>query len=229
MTLSEPDISDAPFRTSGPDTVFIACAALGKEVRHLVRKHGWDVDVQVINAKLHLHPEQIGPAVEQKLVETKDRYHRQVVVYGHCGAMDLDDILAKQGAVRPLGPHCYEMYGGEEFVSAIREQPGTFFLTDFLVGSWDHLVVKGLGVDEYPDLKDLLFGNYTRVLYFAQEESADLLDKARRIADWLGKPLEVKRVGYGDLERRLAAIMSGKEQPVTTLARDDSLPYPTVE
>jgi len=209
------------------DTVLIACAALGREVRAIIRKHGWNVDLRVINAKLHLRPKTIGPAVEEKLVETAGRYERQVVIYGHCGAMDLDGILEEHGAIRTLGPHCYEMFGGDEFVKAVREEAGTFILTDFLVQAWDTLAVKGLKMDVHPKLKPLFFANYTRVMYFSQEEDEKLIAKAHRIADWIGRPLTVKHVGYGDLERRLVAIMNGEDQPTTELTYDGYMPYPT--
>ena len=110
----------------------VACAALGKELREIIDHHGWDVDLRVINARLHNRPQLITGAVAEKLAETREGYDRQVVVYGHCGASDLDSLLKETGTVRPLGPHCYEMFGGEEFVRLMEEEPGTFFLTDFL-------------------------------------------------------------------------------------------------
>lgn len=211
-------------------TVMVACAALGKELREIIDHHGWDVDLRVINARLHNRPQLITGAVAEKLAETGDDYDRQVVVYGHCGASDLDALLKDTGAVRPLGPHCYEMFGGEDFVKLMEEEPGTFFLTDFLVKSWRNLVVEGLLLERHPDLKEMLFGNYRRVAYLIQSEEEKLLDKARDIADWLGLPLITRVVGYGHLETRLAAIMGRKPQPVTsvTVGIEGYDAYPTL-
>ena len=86
-------------------TVFITCAALGREVRAIIAKHGWDADFQAIDAKLHLYPPKIAEAVEERLDRTEGRYDRRIVVYGHCGAFTLDALLERRGAVRPLGPH----------------------------------------------------------------------------------------------------------------------------
>lgn len=216
-----------PGHEERPGTVFIACAALGKEVRDIVRQNGWDVDVRVINAKLHLYPSEIGPAVEEKLDEAGDDYGRKVVVYGHCGAMDLDGILADRGAVRPVGPHCYEMFGGETFAEAMKEEPGTFFLTDFLVKAWDSLAVKGLKMDEHPKLKKLLFANYKRVIHFSQVEDPDLVQRARDIAKDIGLPFEHRHTGYGHLEERLKAIMAGEDQPTSGMTSDGYTMYPT--
>jgi hypothetical protein len=211
------------------DTVFIACAALGKELRELIRKHGWNVELRVINSRLHMVPSRIGPAVDALLTETAGRYDNQIVVYGHCGADDLDEILARHGAVRTLGPHCYEMFGGEGLVDALTEQPGTFMLTDFLVKSWNKLVVKGLKLDQHPELAGLFFANYTQVLYLVQEHEDDLVAEARRIADSIGLPLRVETTGYGDLERRLVAIMEGRSQPVTGITDRPCVPGPVLD
>ena len=211
-------------------TVMVACAALGKELREIIDRYGWDVDLRVINARLHNRPQLITGAVAEKLAETSGDYDRQVVVYGHCGASGLDALLRETGAVRPLGPHCYEMFGSEEFVRMMDEEPGTFFLTDFLVKSWRNLVVEGLLLDRHPDLKEMLFGNYRRVAYLIQVEEEKLLARAQEIADWLGLPLVTRVVGYGHLEERLAAIMERRPQPVTsvTVGIDGHDAYPTL-
>lgn len=211
-----------------PKTVIIACAALGREVKNIIKKHGWQADFQAIDARLHLRPTKIGAAVEERLQQVADTHERKVVVYGHCGAMDLDGILEKHGAIRPSGPHCYEMYGGEAFAQALKQEPGTFILTDYLIRAWDKFVVRGLKIDKHPKLKNLLFHQYKRLLYFSQVEDEKLLAKAEEIAAWLEIPLTVQQVGYGDLERRLVAIMEGREQPTAGMTHDGySLPYPT--
>ena len=214
-----------------PRTLFIACAALGREVKTIINKHGWNAEFEAINAKLHLQPNKIGPAVEERLKKTQGKYSRTVVVYGHCGAFDLDDILRKYGAVRPLGPHCYEMFGGDEFSNALKQEVGTFILTDFLVHAWQKFVVQGLKIDKHPELQNLLFAHYKRLVYFTQEENNDaLVERAGEIADSLGLELEIRHVGFGDLERRLVAIMEDREQPVTDMTHDGftSTAYPVL-
>lgn len=203
-----------------PKTIFIACAALGREVKAIIKKHGWEADFQAIDARLHLRPKKIGPAVEERLQQTEGQYERRVVVYGHCGAFDLDGILEKHGAVRPLGPHCYEMYGGEHLAQTLKEEPGTFILTDFLIRAWDKFVLQGLKIGQHPKLKDLLFQHYHQVIYYSQEQDDELIARAQEIAAWLGLPLIVEHVEYGDLERRLVAIMTGQEQPTASLTLD---------
>ena len=65
-----------------PRTVFIACAALAREVRTIIKKYGWNADFEAVDAALHFYPKKIGPAVEQRLEKTVGHYERRVVVYG---------------------------------------------------------------------------------------------------------------------------------------------------
>ncbi len=212
-----------------PKTIFIACSALGKEVKAIIRKHGWDADFRAIDSRYHLWPTKIEEQVKARLEETDGAYERRVVVYGHCGAQNLDSILAEhEGAVRPVGPHCYEMYGGDDFRRAVKEERGSYFLTDYLIHAWDKLIVKGLKIDKHPKLAGLLFGHYKRMVYYSQEVDQDLIDRARAIADSLGLALVVRHVGYGDLERRLVAIMEGRPQPGAD-AEAASYAYPVAE
>ena len=118
-------------------------------------------------------------------------------------------MLERYGIERIEGPHCYEMYAGQQFQELMDEEPGTFFLTDFLVRAFRGTVIKGLGLDRYPDLSKEYFRNYRRVLYLVQKEDPALLDDAQQVAHKLGLPLEIKYTGYGSLEQRLVAKMEG--------------------
>jgi hypothetical protein len=191
-------------------TAFIVCGALAREVLGIVEHYGWDVDVVGVPALDHMRPERIAPDVERRLRELRDVYDRVVVVYGDCGSRGaLDEVLRRHSVARIAGPHCYEMYGGQSFHDLMHEEPGTFFLTDFLVRAFEGTVLKGLGLDRYPELKEDYFRNYERVVYLAQTRDPALRAKAERIADYLGLPLELHATGYGQLEDRLVALMNG--------------------
>ena len=189
-------------------TALLICGALGKEVKAIVDGHGWDVDVYGVPAMHHFYPKKIVAAVERRLAELAPRYGRVVVVYGDCGtAGALGPVLARYGSVQLRGPHCYEMFAGANFVKITDERPATFFLTDWLVRNFERAVVRGLGLDRYPELKPVYFQNYTDLLYLAQFADAGLVDKAAEIGKYLGLPLEVRQVGLGDLETRLAELV----------------------
>jgi hypothetical protein len=120
----------------------------------------------------------------------------------------LDQMLEKEGVERVSGPHCYEMYADGSFDHIMAEAPGTFFLTDYLVQSFDHLVIEGLGLDRHPELSKEYFKNYTRVVYLAQRADPALQERARWAAEQIGLPLEVRQTGYGKLESRLLELIT---------------------
>ena len=196
-------------------TALIICGALGREVKDIVDRRQWDVDIYGVSALLHLYPSRIVDELREKLHDLRPRYQNLIVVYGDCGTTGrLEPLLEEVGALRLRGPHCYEMYAGEQlFAKVSDERPGTFFLTDWLVRNFDRAVIKGLGLDRDPELKPMLFGNYEAVLYLRQVPNPRLADKARDIAAYLGLPLEIRDVGLGELEDRLAALVEGATSP----------------
>jgi hypothetical protein len=190
-------------------TAFVICGALGREVKDIVDRRGWDVDIYGVSALLHLYPSRIVDELRERLQRLRPDYDKLVVVYGDCGTTGkLEPILEEVGAVRVPGPHCYEMYAGAERFAEIAEQrPATFFLSDWLVRNFDRAVVRGLGLDRHPDIKKMLFGNYEGVLYLRQVPNPRLAEKAQVIASYLELPLEIEDVGLGELEDRLAALV----------------------
>lgn len=190
-------------------TAFIICGALGREVTAIIHKHGWDVDVIGVPAIDHVFPQRIAPDVEKRIMALRQKYERLIVVYGDCGSLGaLDKMLQQYGVERLQGPHCYEWYGGEQFESLMNEEPGTYFLTDFMIRTFEGLIKKSMGLDRYPQLKDDYFANYKRVVYLAQTEDDTLLQKAQKVAAYLELPLEVRYTGYNRLESQLVALMS---------------------
>jgi Protein of unknown function (DUF1638) len=192
------------------DTALVICGALGREVKEIVRRREWDVDIYGLSAYLHLYPSRIVDELHEKLRELRPRYEKLVVVYGDCGTTGkLEPILDEFGASRLRGPHCYEMFAGEErFAKIADNRPATFFLTDWLVRNFDRAVIKGLGLDRYPELKSMLFANYEAILYLRQVPNPRLAEKAGAIARYLGLPLAIEDVGLGELEDRLAELVS---------------------
>ncbi|MDX1616172.1 MAG: DUF1638 domain-containing protein [Candidatus Promineifilaceae bacterium] len=198
-------------------TAFIMCGALAREVLDIIDRHGWDAEVVGVPALDHMYPERIAPDVEKRFLELREQCERVIVVFGDCGSRGaVDALLDKYGLERVAGPHCYEMYGGAGFHQLMAEEPGTFFLTDFLVRGFRGTILKGLGLDRFPELKEEYFRNYRRLVYLVQVEDPALLEKAAEISAYLGLPLEVRHTGYGLLEERLAALMEGRRQPVET-------------
>jgi hypothetical protein len=190
------------------DTVLIiACGALAREIEELRRLNGWShVRVQCLPAELHNTPEAIPAAVREKIEAGRDAQERIFVAYADCGTGGrLDALLEESGVERLPGAHCYEFYAGsEEFAGLHEAEPGTFYLTDFLVRQFEPLVVRTLGLDRHPELRDQYFRNYRRLVYLAQIESPDLEARARDCARRLGLEYEHRFTGLEHFKRGLA-------------------------
>jgi uncharacterized protein DUF1638 len=190
-------------------TVLIACGALAREVLALNEKHNWKAEVWAVPALLHNAPKQIPSVVLARVRQGRQHFDQVVVVYGDCGTGgELDTLLEAEGVKRIRGPHCYEMYADSMFNELMEEQPGTFFLTDFLVRHFDQLVIKELGLDRFPELRKDYFAHYTRAVYLSQRQDPELLVRAQQSAERLNLPLEVRQVGYGALESRLLELIN---------------------
>lgn len=197
-------------------TALIVCGALGRELRAIVAHHGWDAQLLGIPASDHMTPEKIPQHVEGWLLSIRRKYERVLVVLGDCGTYGaLDRLLERHGVERISGLHCYEMYAGADFDALLREEPGTFFLTDFLVRAFEQTIVHGMGLDRHPELKRDYFRHYRRLVYLIQQPDEALLRKAEEIASYLGLSLETRVTGYGYLEQRLvdwfAAVAQAEE------------------
>lgn len=198
----------SPDPVAPPKTLVIACGALAREFLILRERNGWDhIAITCLPAKLHNRPERIPEAVRTKIRKERDAYDRILCLYGDCGTGGLlDAMLAEEGVERIEGAHCYEFFmGSPDFEALTDEDPATFFLTDYLVRHFDTLIIKGLGLDRFPQLLGDYFGNYSRVVYLSQVPNPSLEAKAAKAAARLGLPLVVKETGLGGLQRFLAA------------------------
>ena len=75
----------------------------------------------------------------------------------------------------------------------------TFYLTDLITRQFEAFVIEPLKLDKHPELRDMVFGNYTKIVYLAQTEDEALQKKAKWAADYLKLDYEYRFTGYGDL------------------------------
>lgn len=200
-------------RGTRAEVAVIACGALAQHCAQLADRHGWAVDVHPLPPLLHNRPGRIAAEVEPLACRLLAAYERVAVAYADCGTYGaLDEVCNRLGVRRMTGLHCYDMYAGPDRIAAmLAAEPGTYLLTDFLVRSFSRTVVAELGLDRHPELRDAYFGNYTRVVWLAQEHTAELARLAEQAADAIGLPLTVVETGLGGLEAQLAALV--RNQP----------------
>jgi hypothetical protein len=202
----------------GQGMLIIACGALAQEITELRRANAWDqLHVRCLPAELHNRPERIPGAVRALIRASRDHYRSIFVAYGDCGTGGLlDDVLREEGVERIPGAHCYEFFAtGPAFAALAEAEPGTFYLTDFLLRHFERLVIRGLGLDRHPELFKVYFGNYRNLVYLAQAPDADSQAQAQAIATRMGWQYEYRQTGYGTLGTTLVAAVNRNEEVVT--------------
>lgn len=192
--------------------LIIACGALAKEILALKKAMDFEdsvFELKCLPADYHNRPEKIVPGLKKILDVEAQRFDRVLIGYGDCGTGGgLDRLLTSySNAERLPGAHCYAFYAGlSRFDAMMEAELGTFFLTDYLARHFDTLIIKGFGIDRYPNLKDMYFENYKRLIYMSQAPDEQLIDKARQAADFLGLEFSHCEVGYGDLASYVAKL-----------------------
>ncbi|MFD1158296.1 DUF1638 domain-containing protein [Roseovarius aestuarii] len=193
--------------------LLIACGALAREILALTKANGWThMTLTCLPAKYHLYPDKITEAVEEAVLKHRDDYDEIFVVYADCGTGGLLQAKCDELGVKMVeGPHCYSFFEGNEAFSE-RSENGeitAFYLTDFLVKQFDAFIWKPMGLDRHPELRDMIFGNYTKLVYQAQIKDPALVEKAQVCAERLGLEFEYRFTGYGDLETALRDVSTG--------------------
>lgn len=195
----------------------IACGAIAREVLAVKEANRLDhVELECLPAIWHVYPEKIAPALRTKIAEARvEGVERIFLGYAECGTQgEIDKICAEENIERIGGPHCYAFFTGtEKFLAECEDECTAFYLTDLITRQFEAFIIEPLKLDKHPELRDMVFGNYTKIVYLAQTEDPALQEKARWAADYLKLDYEYRFTGYGDLERELTA--AAQPRPAT--------------
>jgi len=193
--------------TGSGSVLVIGCGALAREILALIRaNHLTHVDLTCLPAKLHNRPERIHIALEEAILTHRNQYEIIFVAYADCGSGGkIAEVCARHGATMLDGPHCYSFFDGNAAFAA-RGEVTSFYLTDFLTRQFEAFVIRPLGLDRHPDLRDAYFGNYEKLVYLAQTDDPAPDRQAEDAARRLGLAYERRFTGYGDLAPALARL-----------------------
>ncbi len=188
----------------------VACGAIATHISSIVDRHNLDVTLYPLPPLLHNSPKLIAGEVDRLLDEISSLHDQRAVAYADCGTYGvLDEVILRHGVKRLSGDHCYDIFAGQSEIKAIMtSNPGTYFLTDFLVRSFQRSVIVELGLDKHPDLRDDYFKNYSKIIWLAQNPNDELHALAQNAADHIGLDLEVRNVGEAGLERELLSLLN---------------------
>jgi hypothetical protein len=202
--------ASSPNSTSNqPPIEIVACGALAAHIREIAARRGWNLTVRPLPAALHNRPQRITGDAKRAIAAAQESGARAVLAYADCGTYGAIDKLAEEKGLHRLpGLHCYDLYAGEQEIEQLfAEEPGTYLLTDYLIKSFDKAVIKPLGLDRHPELWTDYFAHYTRVVWLAQQATAELEEAATSIASQFNLPLIRIDTGTTGLEAALARVI----------------------
>lgn len=195
--------------------LIIACGALAHEIQQIKKLNSWNhIELTCLPAELHNTPDLIVGKLRDKIDKTRGKYSRIYIGYGDCGTGGhIDRLCEEEGIDRLPGAHCYSFFAGEETFNEIAEQElGTLYLTDYLAQNFERIIISGFKLDKHPELREMMFSNYRRVVYLSQREAPELIEKAKQAAQYLELEFEQIHTGYGDLETSLAPELIARVQ-----------------
>jgi hypothetical protein len=206
-SMADPETNETPPRKK---VRVIACGMIAREVLAVNAQLGHDhVDLKCIDANYHHYPDRIAPAVDLAIRNAREEGYEHIFIgYADCGTGgELDKVCAAHGVERIAGPHCFSFYiGNQAFEQVGDEMMMTFFITDFLARHFEAFLIKPLGLDRFPELRETYFGHYERALYLAQTDDPELERLARALAERLELRYEKRMTGYGDLTDALRPL-----------------------
>lgn len=189
-------------------TLVIGCGALANEILDVVHLNGWaNMEVTCLPAEWHMTPHRIPDGVRRKIRENRPFFDDIYCLFGDCGTGgELDAVLMEEDVERISGHHCFAFYAGAiDFGTLQKNEPATFYLTDFFIRHFERFTLRHLGLDTSPELLSDYFGNFRRVVYLAQSRDRDLGKQAKLAAARLGLPLEVVFTGLENISGALAS------------------------
>ncbi|MDA4844696.1 DUF1638 domain-containing protein [Hoeflea poritis] len=184
----------------------IGCGAIAREILAICEANGLShIDLACLPAQWHLYPDRIAPGVKEAIEKAREEgFERIYVAYADCGTGGmLDRVCEEEGVERIAGPHCYSFFAGNDLFDEWDDDIDAFFLTDFLARQFESFIIEPLGLDRHPELRDMYFGNYRKLVYLSQKQDPELQEKARLAAQRLGLEYEYRFTGYGDLTSSL--------------------------
>ena len=206
--VSDDDLTERGGRIGDDNSsvLLIACGAIAREVLAVTNSAGLNhITLQCLPAKLHNEPDKITPAAKEMLDTTRGQFGQTFILYADCGTGgQLFDLCKEYGVEMLKGPHCYSFFEGNgAFEKRTEADFMSFYLTDFLVRQFEAFVVRPLGLDRNPELREMYFGNYEKLVYQVQVPDPALDKKAEECAEFLGLAYERIETGYGDLQVEL--------------------------
>lgn len=182
--------------------LLIGCSVFHKEIKFLVRKNAWPVDVHFLDSALHIDFAALSSHLTTALQNHRGR--NTVVFYGACHPL-MDRMLAEAKTIRTVGQNCVDILLGTELFTAELAQ-GAFFLFEDWARRWEYIMVKTFG-SKQAIWREIFEGDRSCLLCVRTPCSADFAKEAEAAGKALGLPLRWLDVSLDHLEAVLREVL----------------------
>ncbi len=190
------------------DTIhIIACTVFKDAITYLA---SWIAErpfsFSYLPSNLHLRPLELKKELLQSIEQTKTRHPCVGCLYGQCFEGIDRSILTEKVLRIPCG-HCFEiLLGSDRYHDIMIREAGTFFVEKELLLDFDQLCRIPLELDD-PDMKELFFRHYRKIVYIRQPLDPDLSDRLHSVAKLLNLELTIEDADYTQLKAFLNHLM----------------------
>ncbi len=183
------------YKGKWPD--LISCGILKKEIKWVIAKNKWPVDVKFLDSSLHINLDRLSKVLTTAL--SKSGSNRKLVVYGTCHPK-MDDFLLSGNAQRTCGQNCVEfLLGKKRFTDELSK--GAFFLFEDWAKRWEKISYKYFG--NWDIMKQIFQDAHNYILCIKTPCSGNYETFADQVSQYVGLPLKWEHFDLSELEKIL--------------------------
>lgn len=182
----------------------ITCKALEHNINRLKSKYYMGGKIHYIDAGLHNIPAKLNREVE-KILQSED-YTKNLSALGLGKCCDsIEDLSERFDAPYMKVENCYHLFLGNAYYRFLEDIPGTYFVTNYLAHHFKKVIIKPLKFDIHPQLKNLMFSHYRRIIFIDTEHSG-LTQDAKDVGKYLDLPIHYAPADMEHFEFHLVSL-----------------------
>jgi hypothetical protein len=195
-------MSDSPLcQTSGSTTArtrvhCVACSIFEQELRALVDSGALDLQLTVLDSKLHMRPDLLQEELGQAAEELRDADEDVLLVFGDCHAKMLD-MENSPGIARVGGFNCCEILLGNKTYRRLRAEGAFFFLPEWTM-RWREVFSHELGLTG-ETARHFMQDMHKKLVYVDTGQAPVPEQTLGEISEYVGLPWEVLPVSLDQL------------------------------
>ena len=193
--------------SKGKPLVMVGCGILHKEVDHLIKKNGWNVETQFLDSALHNYLGKLSDQLNPALTKNEEQGRESVVFYGCCHPR-IDTIMEQHHTLRTQGQNCIVMLiGYDRFMQELEK--GAYFLLEDWALTWEPMITQAFGT-KLAVVREIFHSSHKCMIALRTPCSGEFTAAAEAAAAFVDLPLTWMDADLSHLESVLAEAIAKK-------------------